>query len=400
MGHPHATACFYIPRFALAYECALRRELRDLPVALGGGIAGPRIQEASEDVLGSGVSPGMPLREAIALLPSVVIIEPRPALYEAAWHEIVQALQQISPVIEDERMGLAYIGTTGLEQLYDDQLPAALLACSPSPLAARTGIAPGRFVAFVAATSAAPGETIVVGSQDSVDFLAPHPVEVLDWQPEALRRLRKLGIRTLSDLAALPRQAMQAQFGWPGARAWDLAHGRDDRGVLAEPYEEPVSEAMDFAPPLVSRDSVLAALEPMLVRALRQPPARERFARGLALVITTERQQIWNRSLTLKEPSGDRERLWRALRTVIEYVELPGSVAALRLELRGLTREGGRQGQLFREWSTLGGRREELEEMLRQLKARYNHCPVGRVVEVEPWSRVPERRMALVDFDP
>ena len=40
-----------------------------------------------------------------------------------------------------------------------------------------------------------------------------------------------------------------------------------------------------------------------------------------------------------------------------------------------------------------------LEESLRQLKARYGYCPVGRVVEMEPWSRVPERRLALIDFD-
>jgi DNA polymerase-4/protein ImuB len=43
--------------------------------------------------------------------------------------------------------------------------------------------------------------------------------------------------------------------------------------------------------------------------------------------------------------------------------------------------------------------RERLEEALRQLKARYGYCPVGRVVEMEPWNRVPERRLALIDFD-
>ena len=44
--------------------------------------------------------------------------------------------------------------------------------------------------------------------------------------------------------------------------------------------------------------------------------------------------------------------------------------------------------------------RERLEESLRQLKARYGYCPVGQVVEMEPWSRIPERRLGLIDFDP
>jgi DNA polymerase-4/protein ImuB len=43
--------------------------------------------------------------------------------------------------------------------------------------------------------------------------------------------------------------------------------------------------------------------------------------------------------------------------------------------------------------------REQLEDALRQLKARYGYCPVGRVVEVEPWSRIPEQRLALIDYD-
>jgi len=37
---------------------------------------------------------------------------------------------------------------------------------------------------------------------------------------------------------------------------------------------------------------------------------------------------------------------------------------------------------------------------VRQLKARYGRSPVAQVVEVEPWSRIPERRHALIDYDP
>jgi DNA polymerase-4/protein ImuB len=139
------------------------------------------------------------------------------------------------------------------------------------------------------------------------------------------------------------------------------------------------------------------ALEPMLVRALRQPSVHHRFVRALVLYATTEQGRAWRRNFTLKEPSGDRDRLWRIVRTLVEYAELPGTITELRLELAGLTREGGRQTQLFREQAR---RKEELEETLRQLKTRYGQCSVSRVVEVEPWSRVPERRMALVDFDP
>ena len=38
--------------------------------------------------------------------------------------------------------------------------------------------------------------------------------------------------------------------------------------------------------------------------------------------------------------------------------------------------------------------------MVRHLKVRYGQSPLQRVVEVEPWSRIPERRHALMDYDP
>ena len=38
--------------------------------------------------------------------------------------------------------------------------------------------------------------------------------------------------------------------------------------------------------------------------------------------------------------------------------------------------------------------------MVRHLKVRYGQSPLARVVAVEPWSRIPERRLALMDYDP
>jgi hypothetical protein len=41
-----------------------------------------------------------------------------------------------------------------------------------------------------------------------------------------------------------------------------------------------------------------------------------------------------------------------------------------------------------------------LKDAVRELKLRLGHSPLYRVVEVDPWSRIPERRHALLSFDP
>jgi hypothetical protein len=41
-----------------------------------------------------------------------------------------------------------------------------------------------------------------------------------------------------------------------------------------------------------------------------------------------------------------------------------------------------------------------LREAVRELKLRLGYSPLYRVVEVDPWSRIPERRHALLSFEP
>jgi hypothetical protein len=80
---------------------------------------------------------------------------------------------------------------------------------------------------------------------------------------------------------------------------------------------------------------------------------------------------------------------------------LPGAAEAMRLELVGLTAETAHQEMLPGGLGTLRSRRiRPLVEVARQLKQRYGESPLYRVVEVEPWSRIPERRHALLAYDP
>jgi hypothetical protein len=68
----------------------------------------------------------------------------------------------------------------------------------------------------------------------------------------------------------------------------------------------------------------------------------------------------------------------------------------MALELLGLAGEAARQQSLF----TL--RRRQLDpvvEAARHLRARFGgDVPLYHAVEVEPWSRIPERRWALVTY--
>jgi len=324
----------------------------------------------------------------------------RPARVRLAAEALTEAAASVSPLIEEVEPGVVLTGLSGLGALYPrpGKLERALLDAVPPMLAPRLGVAGERFTALVAARRAPPGGVLRVEPGESAAFLADAPAAWLPLDGEAQERLRLFGLRTIGQYAALPGQAAQAQFGVPGRRAWLAARGRDPEPLCPRPpAQEQVRVQAQAHPPLISRESIVLGAQQLLRRALRHPRAAGRFARRLRLWAVGEDGQRWERVQPLREPTGDRERLWLVVRTQLEYGALPGPVAELGLELDGLTAETGRQPSLFRESTR---RREQLDEMVRHLTVRFGHSPVAQIVEVEPWSRLPERRYALMDYDP
>jgi hypothetical protein len=74
---------------------------------------------------------------------------------------------------------------------------------------------------------------------------------------------------------------------------------------------------------------------------------------------------------------------------------IPGPLEDIRLTLSGITGEAGRQESMWKEVK----RDENLQETISQLRTRLKMAPpIYQVRELEPWSRIPERRYALVQM--
>jgi DNA polymerase-4/protein ImuB len=342
----------------------------------------------------------MTLRDAVALCPTLSVLEPRPALVARYADDLVEAMSAVSPLVEEAEQGVVFADMHGTEGLYPriEDVRRAVFAVVLPRFQPRLGVAGHRLTAYVAALRAEPSSAVHVPAEAAANFLGSEPVASLPLSPEDIERLHLLGIEVCGQLAALPHRAVEAQFGFEGGIAWLAARGEDPRSVQPRPWErERVVEHVQAEPPLMSREAILHGVEQMLGRALRHPSARHRFVRMIRLRAETERSALWEREQVLREPLGDRGRLWTVLRSLVEHAEFPGPLSLISLELGGLTEESGRQYGLFEERVR---RRRQLDEMVRHLKVRFGESPLAQVVDVEPWHRLPERRRALLEYDP
>lgn len=393
-------ACVWLPCLPLRLAVLRQPAWDGRPLVLSSARGPKVVQLCSPEAERAGIRPGLPLREVLALCPEAIIVQPDLVHATVVLEATLAGLMRVSPAVEraDEQF---FLDLRGLERLYGGDLARferAIRTAVPPLLQPRIGIGSGKFVAAVAARLARPAGLQLVPANETVAFLAPLSVRYLPLAPESQRWLELLGLWTIGDLAVLPCGAVQAQLGPPGVRAWRLAHGQDDEPVVPERMALTVRLAVRFEDPLASQDALFAALRHLLARAFARPAVVGRAVRQVRLRALLANGTSWERGVTFKEATACADAAYRALAAKLQLAgALPtAAVEELALELLGLDAEAPQQPSLFQAPSR---RKAQVAEAARQLRARYGAPSLYNVVEVESWSRIPERRWALAPFD-
>ena len=393
--------CALIPRLALTSALGERREMLGRPVALAPEPGGPQIVgEVSGAAEAFGVRTGMRLAEALSRCPGLALIPADPVRAEAIWEDSLRRLEAIGAAVEPARAGEAFFAAAPLRGLYggvEAVLARARRAVGPP---ARFGAGPNRLCAHAAAARMrARRPSVAVSGAAARRLLAELPVDAMrdrlgdEWAgatvPDTLSRL---GVRTLGELAALPAAAVADRFGEPGLRALRLARGADEPLRPRHPREELLARIA--LPEAASGQQLERATKLLVERLLADPRRAGRTVRRLRLEAGLAAGGGWRAQVVMRSASADPERL--ALALAPKLSELPGPAATIALRALELGPETGEQPPLAP--SPAEQRRRLLTEAVRQTRAAAGRDAVLQVLEVDPHSRVPERRAILTPF--
>jgi protein ImuB len=405
--------CVLLPRFALSVAAGGRAELARGPVALAPEPGRePLIGEASAAAEAHGVRAGLRLGEALARCPTLKLVSPDPAGVADRWDRVLAALEGIGAAVESERAGVACFDASGLLKLHGGLDGVLGVTRRALRVPARLGVASSRFAAVAAASHARPRKTEVApgrlplggrptrvrsGRDPLAAYLAPLPISLLGTRPETAalpEPLERFGIRTLGELAALPRAALADRFGAAGPLARDLARGRDTPLVPRRAAER-LEEALEL-PESGSGAQLEHALNLLIDRLVARRERRGRTFRAVVLSAALVEGGTWRLRMTFREAHADPRRMRLALAP--RLAELPAPADVLRLRVEGLGPPAGLQRSLIAEPAAI--RAARLREAVRQARAVAGPDAALRVVPVDPDSRVPERRHTLAPWDP
>ncbi|GIJ49873.1 DNA polymerase [Virgisporangium aliadipatigenens] len=224
-----------------------------------------RVLACSPAARAEGVRRGLRKREVQGRCPQVVVVEHDPGRDARAFEPVVAAVSELVPSVEVVRSGVCAVAARGPARYYGGEEPAAerlvehiAQACG---VEAQIGIADGVFAAVLAARA---GRLVEPGG--TAAYLSGLDVAATG-RPALVELLRRLGVRTLGDFAALPAADVLARFGFDGALAHRLAAGLDDHPLRPERLPPDLDVADDFTDePLDRVDSAAFAARALAER--------------------------------------------------------------------------------------------------------------------------------------
>lgn len=399
-------ACVSIPRFNLR-AAAGRAWQPDSPAALA-PLPGSRqtVGEVSRVAEAQGVHPGMALGEALSRCPPLRLIAPDPARAAEIWEAVCGRLEGIGAAVEASNRGEAFFAVDGLCGLYGGTPSGVLLAArGAAGVPVRIAAAPGRFAAALAAARGRrlprairrEGSEAIIGERALARFLRPHRVGVLRGrlgvgepkEGELIGALQRLGISTLGRLGELTDDQLADRFGSVGLRALRLARGEDEPLRPRAPREDLQAEIE--LPEGTAGAQLDRALGLLVDRLLAEPTRRQRTILALRLSAPLCGGGSWSVEQGLGRPSASPATIGSLLLPRLET--LPGPADALSLRALAFGPQSADQLELSIEGEE--PRRQRLSAAVREVRAASGTDALLRVIDLEPRSRVPERRFLL-----
>ena len=188
---------------------------------------------------------------------------------------------------------------------------------------------------------------------------------------------------------------MLDRIGLPGLRAWRCARGGDDEALRPRRPTEPLEAAFHFPEPVGALPALEAAARLLLTELASAARGRGGALRSLRLRAWLEGGGSWTRTLTLRNATTEIDRLAAAALPSLAEVGGPVETLAIRADASGSA--AGHQLTVVETGTDERARRAR--DAIRQVRSVQGDEAVLRLVELEPWTQLPERRWALVPYD-
>ncbi len=320
-------------------------ELKGKAVVIGMGARGV-VSAANYEARKFGIHSAMPVGRARRLAPHAIFLPVDMARYQEVSEHVMEIFHGFTPWVEPISLDEAFLDVTGSQKLLGTgrEIAAAIrkkveeqegITCS-------VGIAPSKFIAKLASAHCKPNGILEITTDRILTFLHPLPIQAM-WGvgPKTAEVLERLGLRTIEDIARLPRATLIRALGEAnGASLYELAWGRDYRDVTPEEPDRSISAAETFPQDLDNPEEILTEFLRLTERATARLRDRDLFAKTISIKVRFADFSTINRSKTLPLPIDSTHDVYDVVKGLYQALRIERA----RLRLVGVSLENLSQG--------------------------------------------------------
>ncbi|MBK0399591.1 DNA polymerase Y family protein [Limibaculum sp. M0105] len=393
----------------LGAECRLRHDGQadaGQPFAVTAQEAGTlRLVSVNRAAAAAELAAGMVLTDARAICPGLATRPAEPERLADFRRALVRWAGRFSPTVgldtAEPGAGALLLDATGVAHLFGgeaDMLSGLLTGLGKQGLSARAAMADNRGAAWALAHFGRERAVVVPRGQVRA-ALGPLPVSALRLEPATAEALAATGLRTIGDVAGVPRGALARRFGVETMRRLDQALGIEPEPVTALRATPVFAARLTLPEPIGLVSDVMAGLERLLERVCHHLEREQRGARAMRLSARRVDGADQTAMIRLARPMRDPMRLRALFQPKVEAIEAGFGIDALRLEAieaealppaqTGAALHGGAPTQ--------GQRRATEDDRLADLIARVgNRIGFEAVIRLLPAeSHIPERAFIM-----
>lgn len=252
---------------------------------------------------------------------------------------LLQVALEFSPSIEQTDRHTLVFSIAPLGKLIGSPHQIASAICrrgDERSLEANLAMAPNVDTAILLARHFA-GVTLAMHGEES-GKLAPLPIEALfshdhPVDPKLLDILRRWGLKTCADLAALPESGIAERLGVPGIYLRQLACGAIDRPLRIPTAITSYEQRVELEHPLHLLEPLLFLFGSVLADLCRRLRAQSMAARSLEIRLELERHSAYRCDLEFPVPLDDSAALLKMLQLHLERHPPEAAIVAFTLRI-------------------------------------------------------------------
>jgi DNA polymerase-4 len=320
-------------------------ELKGKAVVIGMGARGV-VSAANYEARKFGIHSAMPVGRARRLAPHAIFLPVDMARYQEVSEHVMEIFHSFTPWVEPISLDEAFLDVTGSQKLLGTGREIAVAIRKKveeqEGITCSVGIAPSKFIAKLASAHCKPNGMLEITTDRILTFLHPLPIQAM-WGvgPKTAEVLERLGLRTIEDIAKLPRTTLIRALGEAsGASLYELAWGRDYRDVTPEEPDRSISAAETFAQDLDNPEEILTEFLRLTERATARLRDRDLFAKTISIKVRFADFSTINRSKTLALPIDSTHDVYEVVKGLYQALRIERA----RLRLVGVSLENLSEG--------------------------------------------------------